>query len=93
MKNRFTKLNSWAKGLIVDPLSKQPLTLSEDQRYLLSSYGRRYPIVNGIFDLRLLNNETTRDQKLWKEGQHHYEEWSYNISAQDHKENYFEEIA
>jgi SAM-dependent methyltransferase len=92
MTNKFVKLDSWAKGLVVDPLSKDPLNMSEDNNYLLSPYGRKYPIIDGIYDLRVLNNETTKDQKLWKEGQRHFERWSQNIVVLDKKENYFAEI-
>jgi ubiquinone/menaquinone biosynthesis C-methylase UbiE len=91
MTSQF-KLDHWARELVVDPLSKQPLIISEDESHLLSPYGRKYPIVNGIYDLRLLNNEITRDQKLWKKGQHHYEEWSHNLAVHDHDQNYFAEI-
>ncbi len=69
----LTKLDPWARELIVDPLSKEPLTEGAAGDCLMSAYGRQYPIVDGIFDLRVLNNETTRDQRLWKEGQRAYE--------------------
>jgi SAM-dependent methyltransferase len=92
MTNKFVKLDAWAKELLVDPLSKDPLNMSEDNNYLLSSYGRKYPIINGIFDLRVLNNETTKDQKVWKEGQRYFEKWSKGFVARDKNENYFAEI-
>ena len=92
MINKFIKLDKWAKELIVDPLSKGPLNMSDDNNYLLSPYGRKYPIINGIFDLRVLNNETTRDQKIWKEGQCYFERWSQNLAARDKTQNYFAEI-
>ena len=86
------KLDNWAKELVVDPLSKEPLSITEDHNYLLSPYGRKYPIVDGIYDLRLLENKTTRDQKIWQEGQYHYERWSQELAAQDHMQNYYAEI-
>jgi SAM-dependent methyltransferase len=70
--NKFTKLDDWVKDLLVDPLDKQPLVLSVDGDYLESSYGRKYPVINGIYDLRLLNNDTTESQKIWKTGQIEY---------------------
>ena len=84
------KLDSWAKDLLVDPLSKEPLSFEYNQ--LLSPYGRKYPIVGGIYDLRLLNNRTTRDQKRWREGQRQYERWSRNRSAHDELQVYYSEI-
>ena len=84
-------LDSWAKELLVDPQSKEPLRLSEDGKHLLSSYGRKYPIINGILDLRLLNNETTPDQKVWKEGQRAYELWSRNVAIRDQSQDYLAE--
>ena len=80
MKNTYIKIDEWVKEILVDPLSKQQLTASDDGKYLLSPYGRKYPIVNGIYDLRLLNNETTHDQKIWKNGQKEYENDSNSIS-------------
>ncbi len=73
MTTKLTKLDAWARELIVDPLSKQPLAEGDGHDCLLSPYGREYPIVDGILDLRLLNNETTQDQRLWREGQRQYE--------------------
>lgn len=87
-----TKLDNWVKEIIVDPLSKEPLTINEKKNFLFSPYGRRYPIKDGIFDLRLLNNETTKDQKVWKEGQREYERWSASLASQDQKQDYFKEI-
>ena len=80
MKNTYIKIDEWVKEILVDPLSKQQLTASDDGKYLLSPYGRKYRIVNGIYDLRLLNNETTHDQKIWKNGQKEYENDSNSIS-------------
>lgn len=92
MTVRPIKLDGWVKEIIVDPLSKEPLTISEENNFLVSPYGRKYPIKAGLFDLRLLNNETTADQKVWKEGQREYERWTARLVAQDRKQNYFAEI-
>jgi SAM-dependent methyltransferase len=86
------KLDSWVRDIIVDPLSKESLTTCTDNSFLVSPYGRKYRIEEGIFDLRLLNNETTSDQQIWKEGQHAYEDWTARLVAQDRKQNYRAEI-
>lgn len=86
------KLDSWVKELIVDPLSKEPLIMDEEHNCLISPYGRRYPINGELFDLRLLNNETTTDQKVWKAGQREYERWSANLSEQDLMQDYCSDI-
>lgn len=86
------KLDSWVREIIVDPLSKEPLTINEQKTFLFSPYGRKYPIKDEIFDLRLLNNETTADQKVQKEGQHEYERWSARLVSQDQQQDYFAEI-
>lgn len=87
-----TKLDNWVKEIIVDPLSKEPLTINDENSFLVSPYGRKYPIKDGIFDLRLLNNETTTDQRIWKDGQHEYERWSASLVSQDQSQDYFAEI-
>lgn len=92
MIENYIKLNKWVKEIIVDPLSKQPLSIAEDGDYLLSQYGRKYPVVEGIYDLRLLNNETTNDQKLWKDGQITYEKYHFNLAQDDNQQNYIDEL-
>ena len=92
MTVKFIKLDSWVKEIIVDPLSKEPLTMNEEGNFLLSPYGRKYPTRDGIFDLRLFNNETTPDQKVWKEGQREYERLCASLVSQDQKQDYFAEI-
>ena len=72
------KLDCWVKEIIVDPLSKEPLTMDKMHGYLLSPYGRKYPLNDELYDLRLLNNETTKDQKVWKEGQREYQKYHAN---------------
>lgn len=86
------KLDNWVREIIVDPLSKEPLTTNEEKTFLFSPYGRKYPIKDELLDLRLLNNETTADQKIWKEGQREYERWSASIASKDKKQDYFAEI-
>ena len=92
MSTKFIALDQWVEDVIVDPLSKEPLTIDNDRKFLLSPYGRKYPIVNGVFDLRLLNNDTTKDQKLWKAGQREFEHWCEKLSMQDQAQDYFAEI-
>ncbi|MBK8932214.1 MAG: class I SAM-dependent methyltransferase [Chloroflexi bacterium] len=92
MTTKPIKLDSWVKEIIVDPLSKEPLTINEEKTFLVSPYGRKYPIKGELFDLRLLNNETTKDQKVWKEGQVEYERWSANLGSQDQEIDYLAQV-
>ena len=89
--NILPKIDPWVRDIIVDPLSKQVLQTSEDGTELISPYGRKYPIVNGIYDLRLLNNVTTPDQKLWKSGQDFYESSAAGNAVSDSMD-YAEEL-
>jgi ubiquinone/menaquinone biosynthesis C-methylase UbiE len=67
---------------IVDPLSKSNLKTDFDE--LISDYGRKYKIINGVADLRVQANNTSTDQKKWLEGQEEYVEWnSHNYLTQD----------
>jgi ubiquinone/menaquinone biosynthesis C-methylase UbiE len=68
------------------------MTINKENTFLVSPYGRKYPIKDECFDLRLLNNETTADQKIWKECQREYERWSASLASQDKKQDYFAEI-
>jgi SAM-dependent methyltransferase len=92
MTTKPIKLDNWAREIIVDPLSKEPLRIDEENSFLVAPYGRKYPIRDGLFDLRLLNNDTTSDQKTWKEGQREYERWSANLAYRDQRQNYLAEI-
>ena len=85
-KNKFVKLSKWASDLIVDPLSKEPLSLTEKEDVLLSPYGAVYPVVNGIYDLRLLKCAATADGILWEKGQKEYEKSSMNWSDDDNQD-------
>jgi len=87
------KLDDWATSLLVDPLSKTPMAFSRDGAYIESDYGRRYPEVDGICDLRLLNNETTPDQKAWTQSQLHYELWDRAQGEQEAPSDYIAERA
>jgi len=91
MARKPVKLDDWARDLLVDPLDKGPLLVSQQDGFLVSSYGRRYPITNGIFDLRLLNNVTSKDQRAWREGQIEYERWSRDLAAHDRDQDYVAE--
>ena len=90
--NKYIKMDEWLRDIVVDPLSKEALTFADNGEYLVSPYGRQYPIVKGVFDLRLLNNETTNDQKIWKKGQCEYEKMSMLNSSSDNT-NYEDEFA
>jgi uncharacterized protein YbaR (Trm112 family) len=47
------KLDNWVREIIVDPLSKEPLTTNEEKTFLFSPYGRKYPIKDELLDLRM----------------------------------------
>lgn len=83
-------MQAWARELIVDPLSKEPLQQTETK--LVSPYGRCYPITDGVFDLRLLQHRTTNDEKTWAYGQQHYERWYEELVRRDVELEYFAEI-
>ncbi|MFH1060663.1 MAG: class I SAM-dependent methyltransferase [Pseudomonadota bacterium] len=74
--NNVVKIEDWVRNILVDPLGKEDLIKSDDGNYLITSYGRKYPIVDGIYDLRLLNNYTTSDQKRWMMGQIEFQKYS-----------------
>lgn len=86
-----TKLDDWVRAILVDPLSKETLKWESDNR-LLTSYGRVYPIVNMIPDLRLLPNITTPDQKDWKLCQDDYERLTDEVIKKDAEYDYLSEI-
>jgi SAM-dependent methyltransferase len=73
------KLDPWVLEILRDPLSKSPLEI--DSRFLISDYGRRYPVVSGIYDLRLLNSYVGVSGELWRRGQIEYEKWSARVAA------------
>lgn len=88
----MVRIEDWVWEIIVDPLNKDLLKFSDDKSALVSTYGRQYPVVDGILDLRLLNNETTADQKEWSKGQIHYKNWASNLGKNDRKQDYAREI-
>ncbi len=84
-------LEKWFREVLVDPLGKE--ALNESDGHLCTAYGRRYPVVNGIPDLRVLNNETTADQKTWREGQVEYTKMHVAEIGRDPQIDYAAEIA
>jgi ubiquinone/menaquinone biosynthesis C-methylase UbiE len=67
-------LSSWVYSLLRDPLSKSALKIRET--FLESDYGRRYPVVDGIYDLRLLTTRYGRATEDWGTAQDEYEKYS-----------------
>jgi SAM-dependent methyltransferase len=92
MSTGTIRLTDWARALIVDPLDKQPLTLSQDKSCLHASYGRSYPCTDGIYDLRVLRSATTHDQKIWKAGQNGFERLSRQWESNDCELDYVAEL-
>lgn len=88
MGTGLVKLDAWLKDILVDPLNKEPLTVPAGQAPVKTSYGRLYPSDGEILDLRVLNNKTTPDQKLWRDGQIEYELLSAHVAEKDAAQNY-----
>lgn len=86
---QYVKVDPWLKKILVDPLDKGALIISETS--LTSSYGRQYPIVKNIYDLRLLTRHVGVVGKLWNEGQREYERWTDSCASRDSKQLYLEE--
>jgi SAM-dependent methyltransferase len=84
-------LEPWVTALLVDPLGKGPLAKSVDSRWLTASYGRQYPIHDRTFDLRVLNHDTTTEQRRWKAGQAAYEAWANDAHLRDASTDYVAE--
>jgi SAM-dependent methyltransferase len=87
--SKFVKVDPWLREILVDPLDKGPLMIGETS--LVSSYGRHYPIVNNIYDLRLLTQHVGLVGELWKEGQREYECWTDSLVSRDSRQVYLEE--
>jgi SAM-dependent methyltransferase len=85
----FVKVDKWLRDILVDPLDKTPLITELSS--LISQYGRRYQIINGIFDLRLLTQHVGTIGELWKEGQDAYEDWCRTLIENDNRQNYVAE--
>jgi SAM-dependent methyltransferase len=65
------KLDAWVQQILCDPLSKSRLRVDHDG--LVSDYGRRYVIVDGVYDLRVLTSFVGPLGNLWQAGQAEYE--------------------
>jgi SAM-dependent methyltransferase len=87
--SKFVKVDKWLEQTLVDPLDKGPLV--NRTTCLTSSYGRHYPIIDGIYDLRLLTQHVGEVGELWKEGQKEYERWSDDLAKGDGKQDYVAE--
>lgn len=81
--SKVVHLEDWVRDLLVDPLSKEPLCLGPEGNCMQSPYGRTYPVVDGIANLRCLTTATTADQRLWLRGQEAYEKWDKKQSNAD----------
>ena len=79
-------LDPWVQAVLCDPLSKTPLRREGDA--LVSDYGRSYPIVNGMYDLRLLTRSRGSLAKRWRSGQDGYERWSAHAAERPDGEDY-----
>jgi len=67
-------LSPWIHDVLRDPLSKTHLIARED--CLESEYGRLYPLVDGIYDLRLLTTKYGHGTSEWAVSQDEYEKFS-----------------
>lgn len=85
----LTKVDAWLRGIIVDPLDKSPLLDAPGE--MISMYGRRYPVVNGVCDLRLLSRTSGALAEIWRHGQEEYEEWACHLSDADARQDYTSE--
>lgn len=89
MKQKI-ELDEWVKDILVDPLGKDTLTFTSELAE--SVYGRNYPIVNNVLDLRMRHPMVTSDQKIWLAGQLHYEKWLATINARNADQDYQKEF-
>jgi SAM-dependent methyltransferase len=65
------KLDPWVLDILRDPLSKSPLKIEGDN--VTSDYGWRYPVTDGVFDLRMIDSYVGAAGILWRDGQDFYE--------------------
>jgi SAM-dependent methyltransferase len=79
------KIDEWLQNILCDPLSKSPLAI--ESGCLRSDYGRRYPVVDQVYDLRALNCHAGSVGKQWRRGQEDYEQWSIKLARRS-SENY-----
>lgn len=82
------KCDSWVRGILRDPLDKSLLVIEDDK--IVAAYGRHYPVVDGVFDLRVLNSCVGTVGRLWHTGQTAYESWSAAAGAAS-GENYVQQ--
>jgi SAM-dependent methyltransferase len=72
-------IDPWVREILRDPLNKSSLHTEGD--WLVSDYGRRYPIRGGVYDLRLLTTNSGRLSQAWAEGQTEYERFSHRVAS------------
>ena len=86
--SKYVKLDQWAKDLLVDPLSKTPL--QDAGNYLVSDYGREYPLVSdAIYDLRLFRQTAPSvSLQTWRKAQEGFEQLSASQQKHDARQNY-----
>jgi ubiquinone/menaquinone biosynthesis C-methylase UbiE len=73
------------REILCDPISKSPLRIEPD--CLTSDFGGRYPVVDGVYDLRPLCCHVGVVGQLWRRGQDEYEEYSAKL-ARESREDY-----
>lgn len=89
---KYVKIDNWVKDLLRDPLSKTPLKI--DDNFLWADYGARYPIVDGIPDLRLFRNKNASHGHIlskWSRSQGKYKTHA-QVYKNLHIDRYFNEI-
>ncbi len=75
-------LEAWVAELLVDPIGKEPLAISSNGA--ASNYGKAYPCVNGVLDLRPFRFlHFSADAQVWAHGQDEYEKWSDDLAFTD----------
>jgi len=70
-------LDNFGLTVIADPLDKSKLSINASSA--VSSYGRIYSMIDGVFDLRLLPMVTTKDQLASSIEQKSYEDWNTSV--------------
>lgn len=86
------KTDPWVIEILVDPLSKDELSIDYHVGIIKSKYGKKYKIQNGIFDLRLVTSSVGKDSPKWKKGQEEYEKFAALHSIQDSKQTFLDEF-
>lgn len=85
----YVKVDEWVRDVLRDPLDKTPLNISDG--FLLSRYGARYRIRNGIYDLRLLKCKFGPVLNTWASFQDEGEKTTPKIQKIAGYDDYFEE--